>query len=334
MQNRRYVQLEFGPPVSRFFSLVVVNICRIKRIEQCYCCLLSLMRCSEALSVLYFGVILLIRTNYVEFYWSHFCLFALWVFRRSSLSIKKIESFVFPPPNRYVYSVRRMHCVARPSHFYLTRYLHILWLLSFWQIASLWRWDGQWVTIIIMSEFLFDFMKSSSLKWIPFNFTEPFLWQSTSWSSSSKSPQEGFFYRLSRIWAIHGIGWTFAFWLMRKYCAPFAQLHLQNAFNFSIRKGPSNDQFLFSPTLSELRVLKIASYAFDLRKTINLILESVVKLRDLLVFFVYVIFVFAVLGLQTYMGVLTQKCVKTPPISLGDWTDRIWDEFIRKEGRR
>ena len=43
------------------------------------------------------------------------------------------------------------------------------------------------------------------------------------------------------------------------------------------------------------------------------VIESVKNLRDVIILTCFSLSVFALLGLQVYMGILTQKCIITPP---------------------
>ena len=68
------------------------------------------------------------------------------------------------------------------------------------------------------------------------------------------------------------------------------------------------------------RMLKLIflSYLFlaGLKTIVGAVIESVKNLRDVIILTVFSLSVFALLGLQIYMGVLTQKCIKNFPEEL------------------
>lgn len=59
-------------------------------------------------------------------------------------------------------------------------------------------------------------------------------------------------------------------------------------------------------------------------------IESVKNLRDVIILTIFSLSVFALLGLQIYMGVLTQKCILQFPDdgSAGNLTDSNWKAFM------
>lgn len=85
-----------------------------------------------------------------------------------------------------------------------------------------------------------------------------------------------------------------------------------------------------SPVLSEFRILKICSLSLSLRRTWSIYWQSLVKMRDLLLFIFFTIFVISVMCLQLYMGILTQKCVKLP---VGAKSDEVWSNFTSNSGK-
>lgn len=58
-------------------------------------------------------------------------------------------------------------------------------------------------------------------------------------------------------------------------------------------------------------------------------IESVKNLRDVIILTMFSLSVFALMGLQIYMGVLTQKCIKNFPMdgSWGNLTHENWEQF-------
>ena len=59
-------------------------------------------------------------------------------------------------------------------------------------------------------------------------------------------------------------------------------------------------------------------------------IESVKNLRDVIILTLFSLSVFALLGLQIYMGVLTQKCIRSFPDdgSFGNLTDENYEAFV------
>ena len=56
-------------------------------------------------------------------------------------------------------------------------------------------------------------------------------------------------------------------------------------------------------------------------------MEAVRRLRDVMILTVFVLSIFALIGLQIYQGTLKQKCVKEPPPELANLTDKD-DEYM------
>lgn len=63
-----------------------------------------------------------------------------------------------------------------------------------------------------------------------------------------------------------------------------------------------------------------------LKTIVGAVIESVKNLRDVIILTMFSLSVFALMGLQIYMGVLTQKCIKRFPLdgSWGNLTDENW----------
>ena len=59
-------------------------------------------------------------------------------------------------------------------------------------------------------------------------------------------------------------------------------------------------------------------------------IESVKNLRDVIILTLFSLSVFALLGLQIYMGVLTQKCIRSFPDdgSAGNLNDTNYEAFV------
>jgi len=67
-----------------------------------------------------------------------------------------------------------------------------------------------------------------------------------------------------------------------------------------------------------------------LKTIVGAVIESVKNLRDVIILTIFSLSVFALLGLQIYMGVLTQKCIKYFPLdgSAGNLTNENWFAFM------
>lgn len=65
------------------------------------------------------------------------------------------------------------------------------------------------------------------------------------------------------------------------------------------------------------------------------VIESVKNLRDVIILTMFSLSVFALMGLQIYMGVLTQKCIKEFPMdgSWGELSDDNWNRFCENESK-
>nr|XP_045613229.1 sodium channel protein para-like isoform X8 [Procambarus clarkii] len=79
-------------------------------------------------------------------------------------------------------------------------------------------------------------------------------------------------------------------------------------------------------TFRVLRALKTVAIVPGLKTIVGAVIESVKNLRDVIILTVFSLSVFALLGLQIYMGVLTQKCVRKFDFTKENWTDE--DYFI------
>ena len=62
-------------------------------------------------------------------------------------------------------------------------------------------------------------------------------------------------------------------------------------------------------------------YFSGLKTIVGAVIESVKNLRDVIILTVFSLSVFALLGLQIYMGVLTQKCIRNFP-------DEMWAKYL------
>jgi len=67
-----------------------------------------------------------------------------------------------------------------------------------------------------------------------------------------------------------------------------------------------------------------------LKTIVGAVIESVKNLRDVIILTLFSLSVFALLGLQIYMGVLTQKCIRKFPDdgSAGSLNDTNYEAFV------
>lgn len=75
-------------------------------------------------------------------------------------------------------------------------------------------------------------------------------------------------------------------------------------------------------TFRVLRALKTVAIIPGMKTIVGAVIESVKNLKDVIILTCFALSVFALLGLQVYMGVLTQKCILTPPENI------TADEFL------
>ncbi|EFX81393.1 hypothetical protein DAPPUDRAFT_50150 [Daphnia pulex] len=83
-------------------------------------------------------------------------------------------------------------------------------------------------------------------------------------------------------------------------------------------------------TFRVLRALKTVAIIPGLKTIVGAVIESVKNLRDVIILTLFSLSVFALLGLQIYMGVLTQKCIRSFPSdgSFGNLTDDNYEAFV------
>ncbi|CAH1103074.1 unnamed protein product [Psylliodes chrysocephalus] len=86
-------------------------------------------------------------------------------------------------------------------------------------------------------------------------------------------------------------------------------------------------------TFRVLRALKTVAIVPGLKTIVGAVIESVKNLRDVIILTMFSLSVFALMGLQIYMGVLTQKCVKNFPNdgSWGNLSDENWERFMTND---
>lgn len=78
-----------------------------------------------------------------------------------------------------------------------------------------------------------------------------------------------------------------------------------------------------------------SSRFLGLKTIVGAVIESVKNLRDVIILTMFSLSVFALMGLQIYMGVLTQKCIKNFPDdgSWGNFTHENWERFVSNESK-
>lgn len=81
-------------------------------------------------------------------------------------------------------------------------------------------------------------------------------------------------------------------------------------------------------TFRVLRALKTVAIVPGLKTIVGAVIESVKNLRDVIILTMFSLSVFALMGLQIYMGVLTQKCVKNFPEEEIPLNDENWVAFV------
>ena len=60
------------------------------------------------------------------------------------------------------------------------------------------------------------------------------------------------------------------------------------------------------------------------------LIQSVIRLRDVIILTSFILSVFALVGLQLYMGVLRRKCVWNGPTNM---TNSLYKEFIEDSSK-
>ncbi|XP_077175945.1 sodium channel protein type 2 subunit alpha-like isoform X2 [Paroedura picta] len=91
-------------------------------------------------------------------------------------------------------------------------------------------------------------------------------------------------------------------------------------------------------TFRVLRALKTISVIPGLKTIVGALIQSVKKLSDVMILTVFCLSVFALVGLQLFMGNLRHKCVVWPPKnssltndSYADWHEYVWTVYIKNE---
>lgn len=77
-------------------------------------------------------------------------------------------------------------------------------------------------------------------------------------------------------------------------------------------------------TFRVLRALKTVAIIPGMKTIVGAVIESVKNLKDVVILLCFSLSVFALLGLQVYMGVLTQKCIRNNDRNL---TDIEWNSW-------
>ncbi|BFZ07043.1 hypothetical protein BsWGS_10081 [Bradybaena similaris] len=85
-------------------------------------------------------------------------------------------------------------------------------------------------------------------------------------------------------------------------------------------------------TFRVLRALKTISVIPGLKTIVSALLMAVKRLRDVMILTVFVLSIFALVGMQLYSGALQQKCIKNWVLELGqNVTDQEFYEFVSNE---
>lgn len=79
-------------------------------------------------------------------------------------------------------------------------------------------------------------------------------------------------------------------------------------------------------TFRVLRALKTVAIIPGMKTIVGAVIESVKNLKDVIILTCFSLSVFALLGLQIYMGVLTQKCILLPPANLTHSQWEAWNQ--------
>lgn len=74
-------------------------------------------------------------------------------------------------------------------------------------------------------------------------------------------------------------------------------------------------------TFRVLRALKTITVIPGLKTIVGALIQSVKKLGDVMILTVFCLSVFALIGLQLFMGILRNKCIQWPPASMNDTMD-------------
>jgi hypothetical protein len=80
--------------------------------------------------------------------------------------------------------------------------------------------------------------------------------------------------------------------------------------------------------LRVLRALRTISFAPGLQRMVDALIVCVMGIASVMALTVSIVFVFAILGLQLFMGVLRQKCVSLPPTGV---SDAVWQAWVSDE---
>jgi voltage-gated sodium channel type II alpha len=78
-------------------------------------------------------------------------------------------------------------------------------------------------------------------------------------------------------------------------------------------------------TFRVLRALKTVAIIPGMKTIVGAVIDSVKNLKDVVVLTLFSLSVFSLLGLQIYMGLLTQKCILNGPSNMNDTTWFEWN---------
>jgi len=113
-------------------------------------------------------------------------------------------------------------------------------------------------------------------------------------------------------------------------CLPQLNYHFSRTTNW-ISLGCCHCCYMFHV----MNLLSFCFHCLGLKTIVGAVIESVKNLRDVIILTMFSLSVFALMGLQIYMGVLTQKCIKNFPEdgSWGNLTHESWVRFNNNDSK-
>lgn len=117
-------------------------------------------------------------------------------------------------------------------------------------------------------------------------------------------------------------------------CLPQSNRHLVRTTSRSVSLQTVIERRCYRPH-TEIHCILLCSRCLGLKTIVGAVIESVKNLRDVIILTMFSLSVFALMGLQIYMGVLTQKCIKNFPEdgSWGNLTAENWERFVSNESK-
>ena len=86
--------------------------------------------------------------------------------------------------------------------------------------------------------------------------------------------------------------------------------------------------YCFTQQTRKMEIGQCFILCLGLKTIVNALFLSMKPLSEVLFIMVFLLVVIALIGLQSYMGVLRQKCVENPPMNI---THEAWDEWVQDE---